>query len=110
MVIPSGRAPEYIRLNKTAFDIVQHFSQSKNRLRLSWPQLLLKAGALEGKACAAYPSVESDANLAGGKYVNIPMDKAHVDGKLVTPAVGPLILTGSPNFYECWIQKYRAIA
>ena len=86
LVIPGGRAPEYIRLNRTVLEIVQHFSQSKKPIAsiCHGAQLLVAAGVLEGKACAAYPAVESDVNLAGGKYVNIPMDKAHVDGRLVT--------------------------
>ncbi len=52
-------------------------------------QLLAAAGILEGRECSAYPACAPDINLAGGKYMDIAMDKAHVQGNLVTAPAWP---------------------
>lgn len=91
LVIPGGRAPEYIRLNETVLQIVQHFSEANKPIAsiCHGAQLLAAAGVLEGKGCSAYPAVGPDVTRAGGRYVDIPMDKAHVDGMLVTAPAWP---------------------
>jgi protease I len=91
LVIPGGRAPEYIRLNETVLKMVRHFSQENKPIAsiCHGAQLLAAAGVLEGKNCSAYPAVGPDVTRAGGTYVNIPMDKAHVDGNLVSAPAWP---------------------
>ncbi|MSM39464.1 MAG: DJ-1/PfpI/YhbO family deglycase/protease [Geobacter sp.] len=91
LVIPGGRAPEYIRLNDAVLKMVQHFSRTGKPIAsiCHGAQLLAAAGVIEGKACSAYPAVGPDVTRAGGTYVNIPMDKAHVDGVLVTAPAWP---------------------
>jgi protease I len=44
---------------------------------------------LKGKSCSAYPAVGPDVKIAGGKYMEISLDKAHVDGNLVTAPAWP---------------------
>src|SRR5437899_12611742 len=36
LVIPGGRAPEYIRLNAKGLDIVRHFANAKRPIRTIW--------------------------------------------------------------------------
>ena len=91
LVIPGGRAPEYIRLNGQVLEIVRHFSKANKPIAAicHGAQVLAAAGILEGRACSAYPAVGPDVTRAGGKYVDIDVDKAHVDGKLVTAPAWP---------------------
>jgi protease I len=91
LVIPGGRAPEYIRLNDTVLKIVQHFSTANKPIAsiCHGAQVLAAAGVITGKVCSAYPAVGPDVKTAGGKYVDIAVDKAHVDGNLVTAPAWP---------------------
>jgi len=91
LVIPGGRAPEYIRLNNKVLDIVRHFSTTKKPIAAicHGAQVLAAAGVVENRTCSAYPAVGPDVASAGGKYVGIPVDKAHVDGNLVTAPAWP---------------------
>ena len=91
LVIPGGRAPEYIRLNLEVLEIVRHFAQAKKPIAsiCHGAQLLAAAGVLQGRSCSAYPAVGPDVNLAGGKYMDIAVDQAHVDGNLVTAPAWP---------------------
>jgi protease I len=91
LVIPGGRAPEYIRLNPEVVKVVQHFSQAGKPIAAicHGAQLLAAAGAVKGKSCTAYPAVGPDVVNAGGEYVEIPVDKVHVDGNLVTAPAWP---------------------
>ncbi len=91
LVIPGGRAPEYIRLKPAVIKAVQHFAAAGKPIAAicHGAQLLVAAGVIEGRSCSAYPAVGPDVTRAGGKYVDIPVDKAHVDGKLVTAPAWP---------------------
>lgn len=91
LVIPGGRAPEYIRLNDRVLNIVQHFSEAGKPIAAicHGAQLLAAAGVLKGKRCSAYPAVGPDVSSAGGEFIDIPVDKAHRDGNLVTAPAWP---------------------
>lgn len=91
LVVPGGRAPEYLRLNEAVLKMVRHFSKADKPIAAicHGAQVLAAAGVLEGKACSAYPAVGPEVTRAGGKYVALPVDKAHVDGKLVTAPAWP---------------------
>lgn len=91
LVVPGGRAPEYIRLDKTVLAIVRHFDAAKKPIAAICHglQVLSAAGVLKGRTCTAYPACGPEIGLAGGKYVEIPVDKAHVDGNLVTAPAWP---------------------
>jgi len=103
LVIPGGRAPEYLRLNEAVIKIVQHFSQTDKPIAsiCHGAQLLASAGIIRGKSCSAYPAVGPDVTLAGGTYVSIPMDKAHVDGTLVTAPAWPA--------HPDWLAKFLQV-
>jgi len=91
LVIPGGRAPEYLRLNPQVIEIVRHFSQADKPIAAicHGAQVLAAANVLAGKSCSCYPAVSPDVGTAGGQYVEIPMDQAHVDGNLVTAPAWP---------------------
>jgi len=55
-----------------------------------------------GRACSAYPAVGPDVKIAGGKFVDIPVDKAHVDGNLVTAPAWPAHPEWLAKFLKCW--------
>ncbi|HEX5271043.1 MAG TPA: DJ-1/PfpI family protein [Gemmataceae bacterium] len=91
LVIPGGRAPEYLRLNKAVLDVVRRFAQAKKPIAAicHGAQLLAAAGVLEGTVCSAYPAVGPEVNACGGRWIDVPMDEAHVDGNLVTAPAWP---------------------
>lgn len=91
LVVPGGRAPEYIRLNPRVLEITRHFAETNKPIAAICHglQLLAAAGVLEGKSCTAYPACGPDVTLAGGLYVHIPVDEAMVDGNLVTAPAWP---------------------
>jgi protease I len=91
LVIPGGRAPEYIRLNPRVLEIVRHFSAAKKPIAAicHGAQVLAAAGVVEGKRCTAYPACGPDVTRAGGTYVEVPVDQAVSDGNLVTAPAWP---------------------
>lgn len=91
LVIPGGRAPEYLRLNKAVVEVVRHFAQARKPIAAicHGAQLLCTAGVVEGKVCSAYPAVGPEVNACGGRWIDVPVDEAHVDGNLVTAPAWP---------------------
>ena len=91
LVIPGGRAPEYIRLNEEVLDICRHFAKADKPIAAVCHGLLVlsAAGLLEGKRCTAYPACGPDVIRAGGKYSEVAVDEAVVDGNLVTAPAWP---------------------
>ncbi len=93
LVIPGGRAPEYLRLNARVLQIVQHFAQAKKPIAAicHGAQILTAAGVLKSRRCCAYPAVKPEIEACGGEFVpaNASFDNAHVDGNLVTAPAWP---------------------
>jgi deglycase len=103
LVIPGGRAPEYIRLNQEVLKAVRHFAEANKPIAsiCHGAQLLAAAGVIEGKRCSAYPAVGPEVTRAGGKYMEIPVDAAHVDGNLVTAPAWPA--------HPAWLAKFLEV-
>ncbi|MBL8149009.1 MAG: DJ-1/PfpI family protein [Blastocatellia bacterium] len=91
LVIPGGRAPEYLRLNKDVINVIRHFAQTNKPIAAICHglQLLTAAGVLRGRACTAYPAVGPEISLAGGEWKEIAVDKAYVDANLVSAPAWP---------------------
>lgn len=91
LVIPGGRAPEYLRLDKRVLEIVQHFAQANKPIAAvcHGTQLLTAAGVLKGRSCTGYPTVEPEVNAVGGTYVETSANDVVVDGNLVTSPAWP---------------------
>ncbi len=91
LVIPGGRAPEYIRLNEALLAMVRHFVEAGKPIAAicHGPQVLAAAGVLEGRTCTAYPAVGPDVENAGGHYVTVDATEVVVDDNLVTAPAWP---------------------
>lgn len=91
LVIPGGRAPEYLRLNPDVIGIVQHFAQANKPIAAIChaAQLLAAANVIEGRRCTGYPACSPEITRAGGQYVDIAITDAVVDGNLVTAPAWP---------------------
>ncbi|OWP49359.1 DJ-1/PfpI family protein [Pseudomonas nitroreducens] len=103
LLIPGGRAPEYLRLNAKVIELVKAFDAAKKPIAAvcHGAQLLAAAGVLKGRACSAYPACGPEVTLAGGEYVDIPVDAAHVDGNLVTAPAWPA--------HPAWLAKFLEV-
>jgi protease I len=103
LVIPGGRAPEYLRLNEDVLKIVRYFAEAKKPIAAicHGVQVLTAAGVLEGKSCTAYPACGPEVRRAGGKWVELPVDQAHVDGNLVTAPAWPA--------HPQWLAKFLEV-
>jgi len=103
LVIPGGRAPEYLRLNEQVVQIVRHFAETNKPIAAicHGAQLLAAAGVLKGKSCTAYPAVGPEVKSAGGKWVELAVDKAHADGNLVTAPAWPA--------HPQWLAKFLEV-
>jgi len=88
LVIPGGRAPEYIRNDADCKRIIQHFfQQNKPVAQLCHaPLALLAAGVLKGKRTSAYPALEPDIQAGGAEFVN---SEAVIDGQMVSARAWP---------------------
>ncbi len=103
LVIPGGRAPEYLRLNDQVVQAVRHFAEKRKPIAsiCHGAQILAAAGVVDGRGCSAYPAVGPEVTRAGGKYVEVPMDGAHVDGNLVTAPAWPA--------HPAWLAKFLQV-
>lgn len=103
LVLPGGRAPEYLRLNNKVLDIVRHFAREKKPLAAicHGAQILTAARVVEGKRVSAYPACGPEIEIAGGKYAPIGMADAIADGELVTAPAWPA--------HPAWLAKFLEI-
>lgn len=105
LVIPGGRAPEYLRLNPQVIKLVQEFNSDNKPIAAicHGPQILVTAGVIEGKTCSAYPACGPDVTGAGGTWAanNDTFSDAHVDGNLVTAPAWPA--------HPAWIRKFLEV-
>jgi protease I len=100
LVVPGGRAPEYLRLNPKVLDLVRHFDKEGKPIAAlcHGPQLLAAAGVLKGRKLNCYPACAPEIGLAGGTFVSLEMTDAMVDGKLVTGPAWPA--------HPAWLAKF----
>ncbi len=103
LVVPGGRAPEYIRLNPRVLEIVRHFAVADKPIAAIChaAQLLAAAGVLAGKSCSCYPAVAPDVRAAGGTYQDIAIDQAHTCGNLVTAPAWPA--------HPAWMSQFLKV-
>ncbi len=91
LLIPGGRAPEYIRLNANVIKITKYFAETSKPIAAVCHglQVLATAGVLKGRKCTAYPACGPDITAAGGEFVEIEVDDVYVDGNLITSPAWP---------------------
>jgi protease I len=88
LVVPGGRAPEYIRNDPDVQRIIRHFFEAEQPVAqlCHAPLALAAAGVLEGRRTAAYPELEPDVQSAGAEFVD---GAAVVDGVMVSARAWP---------------------
>ncbi|WP_109316888.1 DJ-1/PfpI family protein [Pseudovibrio ascidiaceicola] len=103
LVIPGGRAPEYLRLNPAVLDMVRHFFKENKPVAAicHGAQLLSAAGVLEGRTCSAYPACAPEVTMSGGKFADIDVADAITDGNLVTAPAWPA--------HPAWLKQFLAL-
>ncbi|MGB8030711.1 MAG: DJ-1/PfpI family protein [Terracidiphilus sp.] len=103
LIIPGGRAPEYLRLNPKVLDMIRHFAKANKPIAAlcHGPQLLAAAGVIKGRKLNAYPACAPEVELAGGNYVTVDMTSAVVDGNLVTGPAWPA--------HPAWLAKFLEV-
>jgi protease I len=103
LLIPGGRAPEYLRMNADAIKFVQHFAREKKPIAAVChaAQLLAAADVIRGKRVSAYPACAAEVRLAGADYADIPGDQAVTDGTLVTAPAWPA--------HPAWLAQFLTV-
>jgi len=103
LVIPGGRAPEYLRLNEKVLEIVRYFAKADKPIAAIChaAQILAAAGVVAGKEVSCYPACSPEVKLAGGRYAEIAVTEAVTDGKLVTAPAWPA--------HPAWLAKFQAV-
>jgi protease I len=100
LLIPGGRAPEYLRLNPRVLSIVRQFNDAAKPIAAvcHGPQVLTAAGIVKGRKVSCYPAVGPEISAAGGEFANIKIDDAITDRNLVTAPAWPA--------HVAWLQQF----
>ncbi|TVU67832.1 MULTISPECIES: DJ-1/PfpI family protein [Cobetia] len=103
LLIPGGRAPEYLRLDERVLTLVRHFVDADKPIAAvcHGPQLLAAAMSLAGHRVSAYPACAPEVTLAGGEFVSLEVTDAITSGKLVTAPAWPA--------HPEWLRQFNAL-
>jgi protease I len=103
LVIPGGRAPEYLRMDPRVIRAVQHFAQANKPIAAVChaAQLLAAADVIRGRRISAYPACAADVRLAGGEYADIDVSHAVTDGNIVSAPAWPA--------HPEWMRQFLAL-
>ena len=100
LVLPGGRGPERIRIDKKAVEIVKHFFEKNKPVAAicHGPQLLISAGVVRGRKLTSWIGVRDDVMAAGGHWED---REVIVDGNLVT--------SRHPGDLHVWMKEFIKI-
>ena len=102
LVIPGGRAPEYLRLNSRVLELIRHFFEAGKPVAAICHglQLLAAAGVLSGTRCTAYPACSPELTSNNAEYVEVDVSEAVVDAehKLVSAPAWPA--------HPAWLSEF----
>lgn len=105
LVIPGGRAPEYLRLNPRVIEITRHFFDTGKPVAAicHGGQILAAAGVLQGRHCIGYPAVHPELAAAGARLgeVDASASNALTDGNLVSAPAWPA--------HPAWIRQFLKV-
>ncbi len=101
LIVPGGRAPEYLRLNARVLDIVRAFADRPLAAICHGAQLLAAAGVIRGRTVSAYPACRPEVELAGGTYADIAVTDAVTDGELVSAPAWPA--------HPAWLAQFLKV-
>jgi protease I len=103
LVVPGGRAPEYLRLNPRVLEVVKHFADAGKPIAAicHGAQLLAAAKVIAGKRISAYPACAPEVERAGAVYADIKVDDAVTDGQFVTAPAWPA--------HPAWMAQFLTV-
>jgi len=103
LVIPGGRAPEYLRLDERVLEVVRHFREADKPVAAicHGAQLLAAAVSLEGLRVSAYPACAPEVRLVDGDVGVVAAGQAVTCGKLVTAPAWPA--------HPEWLRQFNAL-
>jgi protease I len=103
LVIPGGRAPEYLRLDERVLSLVRHFADTEKPIAAicHGPQILTASGAFKGRKMNCYPAVAPEVTYTGSVFVPLELPEAYTDGNLVT---GP-----AWTAHVEWLRQFLAV-
>lgn len=105
LVLPGGRAPEYLRLDEHVLQVVRDFAQAEKPIAAICHglQILTAAGVVEGRRCQAYPAVRPELERAGATWEEPAdtLDNACTDRNLVTAAAWPA--------HPAWMREFLRV-
>jgi protease I len=103
LVVPGGRAPEYLRMNAQVVQMTKHFLAANKPVAAicHGAQLLAATGLIKGRKVSAYPACQVEVELAGAEFMGIAVDQAVTDGNLVTAPAWPA--------HPAWIAQFLAV-
>jgi protease I len=103
LLLPGGRAPEYLRLNSRVLELVKHFAAASKPIAAvcHGAQLLTAANVIRERKISAYPACAPEVTMAGGIYADIAVDQAVTDGNIVTAPAWPA--------HPQWLAQFNAL-
>ncbi|MDP4115163.1 MAG: DJ-1/PfpI family protein [Bacteroidota bacterium] len=105
LVIPGGRAPEYLRLNSRVLEITKYFAEKTKPIAAicHGPQILAAAGVLKNRNVISYPAVGPECIIAGANFGEVApgADNAVTDGNLVTAPAWPA--------HPAWMRQFLKV-
>ncbi len=105
LVIPGGRAPEYLRLDAQVIAIVKHFAEAKKPIAAicHGVQILTAANVVKGRKLSCYPACSPELVFAGAEYIpaSETFDNSHTDGNLVTAPAW--------TAHPAWMRHFLAV-
>jgi protease I len=104
LILPGGVAnPDHLRTVPAAVEFVREFFQQGKPVAAIChaPWTLVEAGVVKGRTLTSWPSLRTDIENAGGKWVDEPV---HVDGELVTSRKPDDL----PDFCNRMIEQFSA--
>jgi len=102
LVLPGGRAPEYLRREDGVIDMINHFVEARKPIAAICHglQLLSAADAVKGKTITAYPACGPEMQAAGANYKDVEATEVVVDGNWVTTPAWP----GHPKWLAAFLD------
>jgi len=91
LVLPGGRAPEYLRTFPKILEITEHFIDKNKPIYCICHgiQILTACKGLKGRTVTCYPACATEVTLAGATFKKVDYHEAVVDGNLATAPAWP---------------------
>lgn len=110
LIVPGGRAPEYLRMNEKVLQIVRDFFKENKPICAicHGPQILCSAGVLKNVESTAYPACKSEVIAVGAKFVGDEKNFDHVVVDLKNKVVTTPAWPGHPAVLRKFVELLGA--